>query len=443
MNGRASAVSLLDRLAGRVDGAEVYEVHSHTSPVRFAFSALQSVRSVETAGRSLRVIKEGRLGFSATTDLTDTETVVRNALDSAQFGDPAPFRFPSPQPSPPVLRFDRQVQDLDESALIALGEEIIAEILAFDPHLQVDVGIDRAVVDLHLVNSSGLEFRDWQTSFAISVSCARVSEGDILMLYGTVSSCRKSDVDGLALARRLVERLRWATRTAVVRSQAMPVVFHLDGTLALLLPLMSGLSGREVYLRASPLAQRLGQEAFDPRLTLIDDGRLDFALRSAAYDDEGTPTARKVLIDKGIARQFIYDLKTAGQAGAQSTGNGFRAGGFRGLPDVTPSTWSVLPGNDSLQRILDGLDEALLVEAAIGVGQGNVRAGEFSTNVGAGFLVRRGEVVGRVKNTMIAGNAYELLKERLLALGDQAEWVHGSLLVPAVAVDGVGVASQG
>ena len=79
----------------------------------------------------------------------------------------------------------------------------------------------------------------------------------------------------------------------------------------------------------------------------------------------------------------------------------------------------------------------------IGLGQGNILSGEFSNNVSVGFLVQRGEIVGRVKNTMIAGNAYELLRERLIALGDQAEWVFGALKVPALAVDGVGVASKG
>ena len=103
----------------------------------------------------------------------------------------------------------------------------------------------------------------------------------------------------------------------------------------------------------------------------------------------------------------------------------------------------VLPGDTSLDEMLRGLDEAILVEQVIGLGQGNVLSGEFSNNVSMGFLVRNGEVVGRVKNTMIAGNVYELLKDQLIGLSDRAEWVFGMLNTPAIAVDGVGVASQG
>ena len=57
--------------------------------------------------------------------------------------------------------------------------------------------------------------------------------------------------------------------------------------------------------------------------------------------------------------------------------------------------------------------------------------------------MRKGEIVGRVRNTMIAGNIHDLLKDQLIALSDRAEWYNGILYAPAIAVDGVGVASQG
>ncbi|UCC75900.1 MAG: hypothetical protein JSW37_10320, partial [Anaerolineales bacterium] len=64
MTSQIHAADLLETVAGQVDGAEVYELHSLELPVRFAFGELESLRSVETAGRALRLIKDGRLGFS-------------------------------------------------------------------------------------------------------------------------------------------------------------------------------------------------------------------------------------------------------------------------------------------------------------------------------------------------------------------------------------------
>ena len=448
MTSQIRAGHLMEELSGQVGGAELYELRGLSTPVRFQAGALESVKSVETTGRALRVIHEGLLGFSTTTDLADDKVLVRNALQSAQFGGPASFAFPERQQAPPVACFDSEVEGMDAATLIALGEEIVEKLRTHDPEMQVDVTVSNEVEQVTLLNTSGLEIEHRRTFLSLGMDVIRTRGDDITILWESASSHAAGEIDPLAMVDRLVERLRWSERTASVESKAMPIVFTSMATMCLLLPLSEGLNGRYVYEGASPLGEKLEQQVFDPRFTFVDDGRLDFASRSAPYDDEGTPTARKPLVEDGVVRQFLYDLKTAGQAGALPTGNGFKMQGFGDRsfhlrPVITPATQMVLPGEASLDEMLRGLDEAILVESVIGLGQGNVLSGEFSNNVSTGFLVRKGEVVGRVKNTMIAGNVYELLKDQLIGLSDRPEWVFGILNTPAIAVDGVGVTSQG
>jgi PmbA protein len=439
---------LMEELSGQVGGAELYESHSLETPVRFRAGALESVKSVETIGRALRVIHEGRVGFSTTTDLADDKTLLQNALQSVQFGGPAPFDFPGRQPGPSVKCFDPEVEKMETASMISLGEEVIGKLGAYDPELQVDLSMNKSVEEITLLNTSGLDVEDRRTYYNLGIEVTRTRGDDIQIVWDSASSHAVGEIDAPAMVERLLERLRWAERTARVESKAMPVVFTSLATLCLLEPLSEGLNGRNVYEGASPLGEKLGTQVLDPRFTLLDDGRLDLAALSAPYDDEGTPTARKPLIEDGVVRQFLYDLKTAAQAGALPTGNGFKAQDFGERsyhlpPTIAPTTRLVLPGDQSLEEMLRGLDEAILVENVIGLGQGNVLAGEFSNNVAMGFLVRKGEVAGRVKNTMIAGNAYELLKDQLIGLSDRAEWYFGLMSTPAIAIDDVGVVSQG
>jgi PmbA protein len=448
MTSQIRAGHLMEELSGQVGGAELYELRGLSTPVRFQAGALESVKSVETTGRALRVIHEGRLGFSTTTDLADDKTLVRNALQSAQFGGSAPFAFPERQPAAPVQCFDSEVEAMDAAALITLGEEVVERLRVHDPEMQVDVSVSKDVEQVTLLNTSGLEVEHRRTFFSIDIEAIRTRGDDITILWDSAASHAVGEIDPRAMVDRLLERLRWAETTAKVESKAMPVVFSSMATLCLLLPLSEGLDGRYVYEGASPLAEKLGQQVLDRRFTFVDDGRLDLAALSAPYDDEGTPTTKKSLVEDGVVRQFLYDLKTAAQAGVLPTGNGFKAQGFRDRgfhlpPVITPTTQLVLPGDTSLDELLRGLDEAILVGNVIGLGQGNILSGEFSNNVSMGFLVRNGEVVGRVKNTMIAGNVYELLKDQLIGLSDRPEWVLGILQTPAIAVDGVGVTSQG
>lgn len=446
MSTQIRATDLLAKVAKQTDGAEIYELHSVELPVRFRAGALESAKVVETAGRALRIIKDGRLGFSTTTDLSDDTNLLQNALESARSGDPAPFRFPAKQPAPSVQCFDSQVEHLDEQKLIALGEEIVEKIKAYDATLDVEAWAAKEIEEVTLCNTNGLELASRRTVVSVGASVTRAQEGDILIVYDQDTWRRADTIDATAVAQHILERLRLAERVVPVETKAMPVIFHRGGVLVLLMPFLMGLDGRNVFLGVSPLHEKLNQKAFDERFSLVDDGTIDFAPRSTPYDDEGTPTARKSLIERGVVKGFLYDLKSAALAKAQPTGNGFKAGfmggGFRRPPGISFTSGVILPGQRSLEQILKDVDEALIVEGVMGAGRGNPLTGEFSTPVSLGFLVRKGEIVGRVKNTMIAGNVYDLLKDKLIALSDRPEWVFGFVHAPAIALDGVSVASK-
>jgi PmbA protein len=438
---------MLEKLHGKVESAEVYEIRRWETPVRFRAGELESAKSIEQAGRALRVIKDRRLGYSTTTDFEDEKSLIENALASAEFGDPAPFQFAAQAEPSQVECFDPAVEVTEVERLIAMGEEVVEKIKQYDPNLHIEVELDRGVEEVSLRTTEGQELRERGTVIGLSIDVQRTEEGDILILYDAAASRTLKEIDHLKLADSLIERLRWCEHVAQVGTKQLPVLFTPRGVLVLLLPLWVGLDGKNVFLGVSPLKGRLGEQAFDERFTLIDDGTLPFAPRSSHYDDEGVPTTKKNLIDRGKVSQFLYDLKTAGMAEAESTGNGFKSGplggrDFKNPPGVAPATWIIGEGAKSFEELIQEMKEGLIVDQVIGLGQGNVASGEFSNNVAVGFYVRDGEVLGRVKNTMIAGNIYDLLKDRLIELGSKPEWVYGLFKAPPILVDGVSVVGR-
>jgi PmbA protein len=90
--------------------------------------------------------------------------------------------------------------------------------------------------------------------------------------------------------------------------------------------------------------------------------------------------------------------------------------------------------------LLAGIEDGLIVDDLIGVGQGNVIAGGFSHPVGLAYRVQRGEITGRVKDAAVAGNAYDLLK-RIGGVGTDGRWI-GSRWSSSLLLDGVSVAAR-
>jgi PmbA protein len=216
----------------------------------------------------------------------------------------------------------------------------------------------------------------------------------------------------------------------------MPVLFAPTGALVLGLPMMLALNGKNVYTGISPIAGKIGQAIFDSKVTLEDDATLDGKFGSATHDDEGVAHRRNVLIEEGVLRGFLYDLKTAAQSGVESTGNGSR--GLFSPPRPSPSNLVFGSGKTPLAEMIAGIKEGLLVENVLGLGQGNVISGAFSNSVSLAFKIEKGEIVGRVKDVSIAGNIYELLQD-VAAVSTEREWVYHNFCLPYVLLEDMNV----
>ncbi len=438
-------MSLLAKLNKKCEGAEVFQIENDISSIDFKSGQLEMGKSKLTMGRALRLIKDEKIGYSTSTDLTSESELIKNALQSAKFGDRANFKFQKPAELTEVETYDPQVEKIDSFDLISMGKKAIDKLKDFNPDLEIEVQVSTKRDKVEITNSSGHRVSDTRSSFGISVQVEKVKEGDILTLWQSASSRKLAHLDSDQLLDSLIQRLKWARRSASLKTKPMPVLFTPRGAAVLLLPLWVGFNGKSVYLGTSPLEGKLGQKAFGGRFSLIDDGTLNYAPRGFKFDDEGVPTKRKDLIKEGVVKQFIYDLKTAGMAGEKSTGNGLKSGilgdgDFRGSPTVAPTTTVVKEGDEPLDNMLAHVKEGILVDQVLGLGQGNVTSGEFSNNVAVGFKIENGQIRGRVKDTMIAGNVYDLLKEKLLAIGDRAEWAFGGAYrTPAILIDEVNV----
>ena len=90
--------------------------------------------------------------------------------------------------------------------------------------------------------------------------------------------------------------------------------------------------------------------------------------------------------------------------------------------------------------MLDGIEDGLIIDDLIGVGQGNVIGGGFSHPVGLAYRVQRGEITGRVKDAAVAGNVYDLLKN-IAGFGNDGRWL-GSRWSASLRLDGVSVARR-
>lgn len=425
---------ILQLASDRSDAAEVYYRSSQDTPIEFENNRLKSLQTKALQGVALRVVCNGKLGFASSTDLTRLEDLVDAAVQTAEIGDAAEFEFasgvkveaPASNYAPPPTQ-----------QLVEIGEKLISQVHSYNADILVDVGFHVRTTETKIATSRDVYAERTTHTVSASLSGNLVRGEDFLQVY-SFDVAREAIPDCDRVLEGLLQKYRWAEQQATITSGSYPVLFTPRATVSTLGRLFDTvLSGQTVCQKASPLADKIGQTLFDRRLTLFEDPSIGTS--ACSFDDEGTPTSRKVFIDRGTVMGFYWDRRWAARAGCQSTGNGFRGGLSRPGPDTV--NLCIAPGNTSTAELIASMEEGLIVDGVLGAGQSNQLAGEFSVNLDLGYKVEKGQIVGRVKNTMVAGSIFEAF-QNLVDLSDQPEWIGGGAYVPSILFQKLGVAAR-
>lgn len=418
---------VLDSIKGKAEQAEIFEVSTQIAPVYFEANRLKQIQSKESTSVALRIFKDSKVGFAFGSGVDDVETLIAMAVETAPFGPSANFEFPSSSDYPDVAVFDSEIPMITMEQMVELGSQLIARVTEHTPELLCDVEVIKGVSSVHLVNSQGGEARWDRSLFSINLEGVLTRGTDMLFVGDSDSSCRFfTDID--ILASRIITQLELAKSKAAISTKQLPIIFTPRGVADVLLaPLMLAFSGKAVLEGTSWLKDKLRERVFDSKLTIWDDATLPYRPGSCPCDGEGTPSQRIPLVAKGEVANFLYDLQTAALAGKKSTGSGRRSGSRPPAPNL--STVVIEEGEDRFEAMVKDMKEGLIVEQLIGAEQGNLLNGDFSGNVLLGYKVTSGNIVGRVKDTMVSGNVYQVLKE-IIGVGNKARWVDGIFLVP-------------
>lgn len=430
------AEKIIQKALEKAQDAQVTVVTREKSAVDFENNRLKSAESSQRTNIDLKIIVEGKVGVSSTTDKGDIEGVIERALEAAQFGSEAHFKLPEPEELKPVDIFDPALLTLEKTEMIHMGQQMMEMIKAYNPEILAGAQVNKVITKVQYANSKGATYSEDHTDFFVGAGGNLIRGTDVLFA-GNGFGQKKLEVDNEEIASKAIELFRKAENNVPVKSGEMPVIFMPEGLLLLLLSIQLATDGKNVLLGASPLRDKLGEKVADSRFTIVDDPFVQFGPGTSAFDDEGTPRQITPIIENGILKNFIYDRDTAGRAGVKPTGHGSKR------------TWTNLminSGNTSFNEMIKSVEHGLMVNDFMGMGQGNPINGEFSVNVFLGYKIENGKLTGRIKDVMLSGNAFTTLNN-ITAISKEREWVVSpyldySGLLPYIQVEKLSVTAK-
>lgn len=430
--------TILDKVKRRGGSGEVFQTERTSSEISFEAGKLKNAEQKKVFAIGLRVIHEGRIGFSSTTDPDRAEDLVENALASSRFGKEVHFEFPGT--TKPVgaasATFDPAVETYSPEQAVREGKRAVNMLKERCPKGLTDLNISTAVTSIRIANTSGFDASYFSTDFRHYITFV-VVEGDSILWISDGNHFGTLDIRTDAYITKIAELAILAEKKAPKVSGILPVIFTAQEMPNLVQAFELGVNGRRLVKGDSPLIGREGEKMLG-EITLTDDPFLAGAPGSRPFDDEGMPSQRTILFEDGIFKSFLFNLDTAAQAGRISTASAQR--GLLTAPVAGTSNLVMSSGKSSLEEMIRSIDEGVIVHGVLGGGQSNLLAGDFALNIMLGFLINKGEITGRLIDTMVSGNAYQAFGS-ISELGLEVKPA-GSIFVPDVLFSSLSISSR-
>lgn len=369
---------------------------------------------------------DGRYSSHSTSDLRPAalEQFFKKAVALTRYLAPDPHRK-LPEPSrytpPPALELDIFDPEFERFSLEARKTQLtqLEGFLAQASFkvIHTSVGSFDELSELAIVNTNGFEGYQQETehSFGVDIT-AEDPQGKLVQGGDFVRVRLNRQVPALeTLAKSALQRTGRNLGARPIKTRTLPMLLENRVTGRLIGNMLGPMQGYALQQRQSFLEGKKGQAIASTALSLLDEPHLVGGLSSRFFDDEGLPTQKRVLVDKGILQDYVLDVYYASKLKLVPTGG-------------SVSNPVIPPGTRTLEELMKAADTGILVTGFLG-GNSNGTTGDFSLGIN-GLYFEKGQVVQPVQEMNIAGNQLDVWK-RLQEVGSDP-FMYGNARLPSL-----------
>ena len=454
---RETALSVLREAVAGADDGELFLERRRSEALVFDDGRLKTASYDAAEGFGLRAVRGEVAGYAHSTELS--EASLRRAAETARLavGDGGGTWADAPQASNKRLYTD---EDPIAGHAFPVKVDTLREIDAYARSLdsrvvQVSATIAASIQEVEILRPEGHSVRDVRPMTRVNVSV--IVEQDGRRESGGVGGGGRIGLDGMLAPDDWQAKVREALRIACVNLEAVPAppgvmdVVLGPGWPGILLheAIGHGLEGDFNRKGSSAFAGLMGQQIAAKGVTVLDDGTIPDRRGSISVDDEGTPSARNVLIEDGVLVGYMQDRQNGRLMGGASTGNGRRQS-YAHIPMPRMTNTYMLGGDAAPEDIVADLKDGIYA-VGFGGGQVDITNGKFVFSCTEAYRVQNGKIGAPVKGATLIGDGATALQQ-IRAIGNdptldpgmgncgkQGQWVPVGVGQPTLMIGGLTV----
>jgi PmbA protein len=412
--------SLFDKifLEGNKQGMkdmELYYAGGSSLSLKVFEKQLDGYSLSQSEGLSLRGIYNNKMGYSYTekVDESSIELLVKGAMENALIidSDDEETIYEGSKEYKKVNNFNESLENVQETEKIKFVKELEEEAYKIDKRI---TSVETCVYgdgygETIMSNTKGLYLHEKSNIAYTYVAVVAKVDEDIKTGMAFRTGNDFSKFDPKEIAAEAVDEAVSLLGAKSIKSGQYNVIIRNTAAADLLEAFTGIFSAESVQKNLSLLKGKINEKIGSDKLTLIDDPFMKDGLASKSFDGEGAACKCKNVIDKGVLKTYLHNLKTAKKDGVETSGNASK-GSYKSSIGISPSNFYIERGDKTLDELIQSIDKGILITELQGLHSGlNAISGDFSL-ASLGFEIENGKIKRPVEQITVAGNYFELLK---------------------------------
>lgn len=422
---------------------EIYYSDNSSFKVSVYKGNIEKYQNSQSGGFCFRGLYEGKMGyyFSENVENPDVESVVKNAIENSKIlaGEDKEFIFEGSEKYPDVNVYNEKLANMSDDEKIKAAFEMERAAQEYDDRITVNSSVVASGVStVYISNTKGLELKEKSNYLMAYVEAMAEDKGETKEKGELWIGSDIDEFNPAAVAKSAAEKVMSSLGGNSVASGNKKVIIKNETFADILECFCGNFYAENVQKGFSLLKGKIGEKIASDNLTVVDNPLIEKGYATTAFDSEGVATYSKNVIEKGVLKTYLYNLKSAAKDRVKSTGNGFKPG-FKGSVSTSTTNFYIEKGHMNLDEMAEAIGEGILITDVAGLHSGtNSISGDFSV-AAEGFKIEKGKITSPVNQITIASNFYDVLNN-IEIIGCDLKFNSSAIGTPSVAVKDVSVA---
>ena len=192
------------------------------------------------------------------------------------------------------------------------------------------------------------------------------------------------------------------------------------------------LSATSIRNKVSCLEKKKNKKVFSNLLTILEDPTNSKYPGYRLFDDEGTKTIPKNIVNKGKIETYLYNIKEAKIKKISSTGNGYNGIGTKNM--------YIIPGQKNLPDLFQDLKDGIYITDYMGAMGSSINCvtGQISLQI-FGFIIKDGKIVSGLEPSIMTTTIFELLSN-IQEIGSDLKFTNTTSASPSLLINQISIA---